>query len=356
MYVVSQGTAGAGKTTALQSMEADFGDEATYIPELILDIPPEPNDEYFFANDRAKLVAARNAELALVDRDGLSTLGWIATRDGANSLNYREAHASYKEAVANGEIDTPDLYFHFSVPFEVSAYRQSPNNHPLWRDKEFVDTYERTIDGLIADLIPNAVIHSIDGLMSKEDVFQACKAAILDAKRRQVPPKPQETPYIDYHPRSFIEYKEADALRQPLACVVLKPDCVERGLVDQVSELLTEQGVTIVARTLKHLSRTDVLQLWSTFWTESWWQDTFDYMSSSPSMGLLCTFGNQGITNYDELTAAKRKIRERFKDPFETNPTVSMLHTSDCHEETMRNVLAFWSPQELGTILRRTDV
>jgi len=354
MHVIAQGTAGAGKTTTLHALEAAFSPEALYIPELQLPFPDQPTDEYFFANDRAKQQLAQTATLALMDRDELSTLAWIGSRDGLTSPTYRNAYAMHRDNLETSQAPAADVYFHFSVPFGVSTERQANGNHPLWRQKRFADFYEKSLRELIAEFVPSPTLTPIDGTLSPNEVFQACQARIWQAQAPSQNQVPDETPYINYQPRSFVAQERYDILRAPLACVVLKPDCLERGLTDTVLGNLEGQGVRIIAQRTKHLSNIDVQQLWPTFWTESWWQETRNYMRSGPSIGLLCSLGETGISGYDELVNAKREIRKQHQDPAETRKCVSVLHASDSYEETARNVLAFWSQDEVHNILKET--
>jgi nucleoside-diphosphate kinase len=228
--------------------------------------------------------------------------------------------------------------------------RQAANNHPAWRDSQFVDRYEKTLGELVEEFVPETKVEQIDGLMTREQVLAACRASILRAKESK-PDYENDSPFLNYVPRSFTEQKEYDVLRDPMACIVLKPDCIKRGLVDDLSDRLTDRGVRILAVETKQLTQSDVLQLWPTFWTESWWQETYDYMSSGPSIGILCTLDTANGATYDSLKAAKKQLREQYIDLTEVRKPVSLLHTSDSHDETLRNILAFWSQEDLHTIL-----
>jgi len=354
MHVIAQGTAGAGKTTTLRSLEERF-DGALYVPELYLPLPTPSklSDKYFLANDRAKQVLASTATTALVDRDGLSTLAWIGSRDGMASPTYQDAYATHRANSEENSSAPPDVYFRFFLPFEDSSARQAASNHPAWRDPKFVDCYEKLLDELIAEFVPESSVRPIDGLMSPEQVLGACITSICSAKSPIADHGP-ESPFLKYRPRSFVNRKEYDTLRDPIACIILKPDCIARDLSKAVLDHLADSGIRMLAAHTKQLTQADILQLWPTFWTKSWWQETSDYMISGPSTGILCTLDKANGVDYDSLTAAKKELREQHKDPAETREAVSLIHTSDSPDETFRNVLAFWTPEEIETILDRS--
>lgn len=338
MKITAQGTAGAGKTTVLRELENGLTG-ALYIPELYVPFPEEVTDEYFFENDRQKQILAKTATTALVDRDELSTLSWIGTRDGLTARSYRDAYDSHRRAIESSQVIASDVYLHFTLPFSISRERQAKTNHPAWKDERFVQSFEDTLQNLMGEFIPSDSIRQIDGQQPKDQVLQTCHEAIDLAAHR-------DSPYINYRPERYAPRKP---YTEQLACVVLKPDCIERGLGSLALDMLARQNIQVLAERTKVLSERDVQQLWSTFWTQSWWNETRDYMTSGPSTGLLCRLSGQ--VNYDTLTSSKKQFRGMHRDPLETRKCVSLLHTADSIEETERNVLSFWGQNELDKIL-----
>lgn len=350
MLVVGQGSSGAGKTTALRGLERRLED-ATYIPEIVLPFD-DAGDGFFIDNDLAKAKAAQETlgQVALVDRDFTSTLAFIAARDGIRSETYKSIERQVVRLIKLGRMSIADTYFLFNVPFEVSAQRQPSTNHPIWLDKDFVEDYDRLSSEIRPHFIPSETIVPVDGTDSPQVVEQFC----MESLKNRFPSVVQEAPLCD---RPFMQLREKESFIRigetyqlaGTGLIILKPDVFERGLQETILAEISLEGFEFMKLCRKRLNDEEILRLWPTFWTEEWWQDAVDYMTSGDTLAILCK--KQGIADaaiHEELLQLKHRLRNKYQDSGETRPQVSLLHTAQDEEERALNVSAYWTEEELS--------
>ncbi len=345
MIITAQGSSGAGKTTALQSLSAEcIG--AIYVPELLADRKYQ-TDEDFVKNDVAKAQAVqKEMRPFFVDRDGLSTLALIAARDGANSLEYRELKSFYAEQYAAGLMSGGDAYLRFSVSYDTSVSRQQATNDGIWRDLQVVGRYESMLDEIIGEFIDGVPIHRIDGEMSKHEVKLACLEAIT-AARQSIDLDPEKR-YVNAVVPSYEAVSEDI---EGLGLIILKPDCVEKQLAGYVENKLSEIGYEILTTRNRTIDVDGVLRIWQNYGTSGWWEDTANYMMSDESKAILVRARDRNV--YDDLSQFKKKLRETFMKTVKPATVTSLVHSADCEEELRRNLLAYWESDELDRIIKK---
>jgi nucleoside-diphosphate kinase len=112
---------------------------------------------------------------------------------------------------------------------------------------------------------------------------------------------------------------------------ILKPDCLEKGIVGQVIAQLEESGLKPVAMRLAHLTRAEAEGFYAVHRERPFFKSLCDFMTSGPVV-LMVLEGENAIARYREVmgatnpaNAAPGTIRKRFATEIERNT----VHGSD---------------------------
>ena len=153
--------------------------------------------------------------------------------------------------------------------------------------------------------------------------------------------------------------------------LILKPDCIEKGLENEVKKILTSKGYTIVAeRRIEKVSVDELEAHYNTLgklrerlteakgaeFAEGVIKSTFDYMSRGPILPfvvekdgndeeVVATLRNEVIGATRPWQAKEGTIREMYgnKDP-EHEPIENVVHCSGNAEEAYAEVV-LWFPE-----------
>lgn len=125
--------------------------------------------------------------------------------------------------------------------------------------------------------------------------------------------------------------------------VILKPDCVERGLADEVILLITERGLRVSNSDTRVLERSELLSLYEEVREESFFEDLLSYMQEGPSR-ILVVEGEHAISELSDLkgrTGSGRGIRGKYAESFIRN----LVHSAESPFKASREVRLFF-PKE----------
>lgn len=131
---------------------------------------------------------------------------------------------------------------------------------------------------------------------------------------------------------------------------VLKPDCLQRGLVEKVLHCLEEKGMKIVIRKELALSKEDVDILYQAFIGASFYSELCKYMMSGNVIFYVVWSGRKDTIEYlndlvgcnDPEKAADHTIRRRYGTDIEKN----VIHSTDNRRTFQREIDRFLSEDE----------
>ena len=130
---------------------------------------------------------------------------------------------------------------------------------------------------------------------------------------------------------------------------ILKPDCVRKGLIGEVTKRIQEAGFRIVAMKMMHLSSTTAGGFYDVHRERPFFGELCDFMSSGPCVPMVLEKENAvadfrtfiGATNPSEAEAGT--IRADFADSVGEN----IIHGSDSVENGKIEVNYFFAESEI---------
>jgi len=123
---------------------------------------------------------------------------------------------------------------------------------------------------------------------------------------------------------------------------LLKPDCVKRGLVEEVMNIITLAGLQVVASKRVRLTEEQCAIVWPVCTKQFYWKAMLEFSLSEDSIVFIVKGGNATVRlkdlvgHYDPQIAKEGTIRRRFG----TSKMEDIIHSAD--DET-----AFWEQVEL---------
>jgi nucleoside-diphosphate kinase len=133
---------------------------------------------------------------------------------------------------------------------------------------------------------------------------------------------------------------------------VLKPDCLERGLVDKSFELIKSKGLRIIFYKKFKFKRSDVKFLYKRCLDAPWFETLVTYLTSGYSMVYIaesCNDKDCAIESLNDVTG--------FRIPSEAKPnTLRSLGESVCENiaHSTSNIETFW--QEVKHFLTKKEI
>lgn len=129
---------------------------------------------------------------------------------------------------------------------------------------------------------------------------------------------------------------------------ILKPDCVERGLIGKVLAVFEEQGLKPVAMRLTHLSQAEAEGFYAVHKARPFFADLVKFMTSGPVVVQVLEGENAVAKNREVMgatnpaNAAPGTIRKQFAQSIERNT----VHGSDSLENAKIEVAYFFRSTE----------
>lgn len=140
----------------------------------------------------------------------------------------------------------------------------------------------------------------------------------------------------------FVPYPDELLLLKDFNLCVLKPDCVERGLVQEVRSIIAS-SFKILAEQSLILNQQMIFRLYPYFFEEDWERNLVEYLTSGPSLCLLVS----GLDIFRELLLTRNRIRFKYMDEKKRHPVFTLLHCAESKEEAISESLIFFGQEEL---------
>jgi nucleoside-diphosphate kinase len=127
---------------------------------------------------------------------------------------------------------------------------------------------------------------------------------------------------------------------------IIKPDAVAKGVIGQIIDCFAENGLTIAALKMIHMSRREAEGFYAVHKERPFFASLTDFMISGPVVVMVLS-GEKAITKNRELMgatnpaeAAEGTLRKRFATDIEKNA----VHGSDA-PETARTEISYFFPE-----------
>ncbi len=134
---------------------------------------------------------------------------------------------------------------------------------------------------------------------------------------------------------------------------VLKPDCVQRRLVERAFALIAERGLEIVLRKKVILSRADAAFLYRRLAERDFFPRLVDFMTSAEVVLFVVQSQNgdavrelNGVTGHTDPAQAKPKTLRSMGE----NPCHNISHSSSDEATAREDFSYFFSDEELRTV------
>ena len=128
--------------------------------------------------------------------------------------------------------------------------------------------------------------------------------------------------------------------------IMLKPDCVERGLMGEVITRIEKKGFVITDMKMMHLDEAILRQHYAHLVDKPFFPDIVSYMMSGPVVGMIVEGDNavlgmrgiMGATKYEEALAGT------IRGDFATSTSSNIIHGSDSVENAELEIKRFFGP------------
>lgn len=128
--------------------------------------------------------------------------------------------------------------------------------------------------------------------------------------------------------------------------VILKPDCIERGLESEVLRIIEDSGLQILRKEYRRLEEEEVLRLYEEFSQSDTFHLLISYMLSGPCL-ILLIFGSNAVRKVSDLkgrTGSGKGIRGKYAESFIRN----IIHSAETELKTCREILMFFKAEEVN--------
>ena len=130
---------------------------------------------------------------------------------------------------------------------------------------------------------------------------------------------------------------------------IIKPDAVERNLIENIKSIFTKNNFTIREDKKIHITKEEAAEFYKVHQAKPFYDDLCNYLSSGPIVVMVLEGENavqknrdlMGSTNPQE--AAAGTIRADFANSIDANA----VHGSDSITSAKREIEYFFSPEEI---------
>jgi nucleoside-diphosphate kinase len=131
--------------------------------------------------------------------------------------------------------------------------------------------------------------------------------------------------------------------------IILKPDCMEKGLAGVVIDRFLKAGFSIVGAKLAPLSPATLREHYAHVASKPFYPEIEAFMSSRPVL-ILALRGENVIGKVRDLlgpTDSKKADKGTIRGDFGTDVMRNMVHASDSEEAAKAEIARFFKPGEV---------
>lgn len=134
---------------------------------------------------------------------------------------------------------------------------------------------------------------------------------------------------------------------------LLKPDCIERGLVDEVLDFIERSGLSVIMRREVRLDLAAIAVLYASSAGRDYYEPMCAFLMSGPSVAYLVKGADNAVAHLNELVGPKdpadaepSTVRGRFGESIRRNISHSTLDDQTFWEEAQ----VFFTEAELVSL------
>jgi nucleoside-diphosphate kinase len=131
--------------------------------------------------------------------------------------------------------------------------------------------------------------------------------------------------------------------------IILKPDCVQRGLVGRVISRFEEKGLAIVAAKMMHISRDLAERHYAPHRGKPFYPGLIDYITSGPVLVMVLR-GSRAIEVCRKMMGSTFGFEAEpgtIRGDFGLSKTYNLVHGSDSGETAETEIALYFSADEL---------
>ncbi|MEK7812203.1 MAG: nucleoside-diphosphate kinase [Candidatus Desantisbacteria bacterium] len=137
--------------------------------------------------------------------------------------------------------------------------------------------------------------------------------------------------------------------------VILKPDCVWRGLIGEVIKRFEDEKFNVIALRMIHLSIEEVGKFYAVHQAKEFYERLTEYMSGSPIVSMVLE-GEKAILRIRELIGAtdpKDAVSGTIRKKYALSGLMNVVHASDSLESAMQEIAFFFDEDAIFHYQRR---
>ena len=139
--------------------------------------------------------------------------------------------------------------------------------------------------------------------------------------------------------------------------IILKPDCIQRGLSGEVIRRFEDKGLKIVALKMVLVSKEKAEYHYAEHKEKPFFRELVDFITSSPVI-IMVLEGEDAIKMARKLSGATKAIDSEpgtIRGDFVLHTGQNIVHTSDSSESAKREVDNFFKNEEIVEYSRNID-
>ncbi|MFH1860435.1 MAG: nucleoside-diphosphate kinase [bacterium] len=139
--------------------------------------------------------------------------------------------------------------------------------------------------------------------------------------------------------------------------VILKPDCVWRGLTGEVVKRFEDEKFNVIALKMLHLTVEEAEKFYAVHQGKEFYERLTRYMSSSPVVSMVLE-GENVILRIRELIGAtdpKNAISGTIRKKYALSGLMNVVHASDSLESAKEEIAFFFNEDAIFHYQRREE-
>ena len=139
--------------------------------------------------------------------------------------------------------------------------------------------------------------------------------------------------------------------------VILKPDCIQRGLVGEIIGRIEKKGLKIVALKLSNVTFEKAQSHYAEHAGKSFFDELLDYITSSPVV-LMVLEGHDAVKLVRKLAGATKPTDAEpgtIRGDYVSQTGFNIIHTSDSSKSAEKEIENFFGKDDIIKYKRSTD-
>lgn len=139
--------------------------------------------------------------------------------------------------------------------------------------------------------------------------------------------------------------------------VILKPDCVWRGLIGEIIKRFEGEKFNVIALKMLHLSVEEAEKFYIVHQGREFYERLTGYMASSPIVSMVIE-GEKAVLRIRELigtTDPKNAVFGTIRNKYAINGLMNVVHASDSLDNAREEIAFFFNNEEIFHYQRREE-